>query len=103
MSDRRFSIRLTDGREFGPAAMDVLMQWAREGRVPAEARLVPADGSEARQVTAAPALAAIVMAPPTVVTGLGSMTTLRRGELVFLTIPGIRQSERSSFDRVFRT
>src|SRR5204862_3134707 len=30
----RYSIRLSDGQEFGPASIDLVAQWAREGRVP---------------------------------------------------------------------
>jgi hypothetical protein len=70
MSEARFSIRLADGRQFGPTAMDVLVQWAREGRVPPDASLIPADGGTPRPASSEPALAAIVLAPPTVAAGL---------------------------------
>jgi len=63
------TVRLSDGSEFGPADLDTLVQWAREGRVPRDALLVPADGGgEVRSVFAEPRLAAILNAPPTVAT-----------------------------------
>ena len=69
----RYSIRLSDGREFGPAPMDLVLQWAREGRVPPDSLLVPSDGSPIRSVLSDPALRAIVQkpaTPPTISTGL---------------------------------
>jgi hypothetical protein len=65
-----YKIRLHDGREFGPADMDLIMIWARQGRVPKDALLVPEDGSPVQSVLFPPQLAAILQAPPTVSTGL---------------------------------
>jgi hypothetical protein len=62
----QFSVRLPDGREFGPGAIEVICQWAREGRIPIDAVLVPADGSAVRSVLAEPALRVILQAPPTI-------------------------------------
>jgi len=64
----QYTIRLSDQREFGPAEMGVILQWAREGRVPADALLVPADGSPIRSVLSDSRLASIIQAPPTVST-----------------------------------
>jgi hypothetical protein len=61
-----FNVVLPDGRKFGPASMEVLEQWAREGRVPRNAMIEPADGSgPARPVMGEARLAVVVGAPPT--------------------------------------
>ncbi len=65
-----YKVRLTNGTVYGPAGMDVLVQWAREGRIPSDAVLIPSDGGPTRAVLDEPALAAIVQAPPTVSTGV---------------------------------
>lgn len=65
-----YAIRLTDGRTFGPAGMDVIVQWSKEGRVPRNAMLVRAGGDDERPAMSEPMLAAILNAPPTVSTGL---------------------------------
>lgn len=59
-------IRLKDGREFGPAAMDLILQWAREGRIPRDALLVPQDGSPPQPALWVPELERLMQAPPTV-------------------------------------
>ncbi len=62
-----FMVVLPDGRRFGPASIDIVEQWAREGRVPAAAQIEPADGlSPARPVLSEPRLMAVLGAPPTV-------------------------------------
>lgn len=69
-----YRVRMTDGTEFGPADLDTIVQWAREGRIPRDALLYPADdsagggegGGEPKSVFAEPRLAAILSAPPTV-------------------------------------
>lgn len=68
----QFNLRLASGEEFGPATLDVLEDWARQGRVPFDALLVPIDGAPATSVLAQPRLRAIVQtmmpaaaAPPT--------------------------------------
>ncbi len=67
---RTYKVRLTNGTEYGPSGMDVLVQWARQGRIPSDAVLIPSDGGPTRAVVDEPALAAIVQAPPTLSTGV---------------------------------
>lgn len=62
----QYKIRLKDGREFGPAAMDLILQWAREGRIPRDALLVPQDGSPPQPALWVPELERLLQAPPTV-------------------------------------
>ena len=59
-----YTIRNTDGNEFGPADLDTITQWTREGRVGRDALLIPQDGSDAISVFAIPELATIFNAPP---------------------------------------
>jgi hypothetical protein len=67
-----FIVILPDGRRFGPGSMEVLEQWAREGRIPNVAQIESADGlTPARPVLSEPRLAAIIAAPPTIA---GQMT-----------------------------
>ena len=68
----QFNLRISSGQEFGPATLDVLEQWAREGRVPMDGLLAPVDGSPVCSVFAEPRLrvllqasAAVAAAPPT--------------------------------------
>jgi len=61
MNDVR--VRLADGQELGPVSLELLLQWVREGRIPAGSHVIASDG----QVTLAayhPALAAGFSAPP---------------------------------------
>lgn len=60
-----FHVHPPAGGSFGPATIEVIAQWAREGRVPREAQIVGANGSS---VLAGehPRLLSIVNAPPTV-------------------------------------
>lgn len=77
MGIARHSIRLPDGREFGPADIGVLRQWAREGRIPPDAQLIDASSGVAAPVMTEPSLASIIhtlgvqptsaAAPPTVI------------------------------------
>ncbi len=61
-----YKVRLSDSREFGPAAMDLVVRWAQEGRVPPDATLVASESGEARAVRDVPELAAVIpAAPPT--------------------------------------
>ena len=60
-----FHVHPPAGGSFGPATMEVIAQWAREGRVPREARIVGADGSSV-PAGEHPRLMSIVNAPPTV-------------------------------------
>jgi hypothetical protein len=66
----QFRVRSADGREFGPAPLSMVEQWAREGRIPIDGLLVSADGESVRSVLAEPSLRSILQAPPTVSTGL---------------------------------
>ena len=66
MTTPKFTVRLLDGSRFGPAAMDLVEQWAREGRVPKGAVLEPEGGGPERPVSEEPRLAAHSQAPPTV-------------------------------------
>ncbi|MHC4989344.1 MAG: hypothetical protein ACYTGC_00045 [Planctomycetota bacterium] len=65
-----YQLRLPDGQMFGPASIDTLRQWAREGRVPRDAQVVPAEGGEAMSVFDDPELLRILQAPPTYTTGV---------------------------------
>jgi hypothetical protein len=68
----QFNVRLSDGREFGPAPLQTIAQWAREGRIPLDALLAPVEHGQGdiRSVLAEPVLRDILQAPPTVFTGL---------------------------------
>src|SRR5688572_3748472 len=71
MTQGQYRIRLADMREFGPADMNTIVQWAREGRVPNDALLIDqSDPNAVKSVLAEPALRSILQAPPTVFTGL---------------------------------
>jgi hypothetical protein len=65
-----YTIRFPDGTTYGPAEVGTLQQWAREGRLMAEAVLIPGDGSPQCTVGTMEALRPHVMAPPTVFSGL---------------------------------
>jgi hypothetical protein len=43
-SSATFRLRLADGTEFGPAPMELIRQWASQGRVPADAWVTPSNG-----------------------------------------------------------
>lgn len=59
-ADTTYMVRLSDGREFGPARIALLEEWARQRRIPLTAQLVPQDGGPAVSVGDLPALAQIV-------------------------------------------
>ena len=50
----RFTVRLSDGQAFGPATVEMIRQWALEGRVPKDALLIPETGAEPKSVFAGP-------------------------------------------------
>lgn len=84
----KYTIILPDGRSFGPAPLEMLEQWAREGRVPNTAFIAPAEGSTPqRPVLSEPRLAAIIAAPPTIAgklvapedTGISSLIPYKNG------------------------
>jgi len=88
MTGPTYNIRLETGREFGPADMDVMVQWAREGRISKGALLIPitAPGESAPsliRVLDEPRLAAILNAPPTIG---GAIITPPAGDEVSSTI-----------------
>ena len=59
-----YKVRLSDSREFGPAAMDLVIRWAQEGRIPPDATLVTSESGDARSVRDVPELAAVIPATP---------------------------------------
>lgn len=64
----KYMVKLSDGRQFGPADVALLSQWARERRIPKDALLVPAEGGEAISALSVPEVALILQPshPPTV-------------------------------------
>jgi hypothetical protein len=78
----QFRIRFADGREFGPAPMERVCQWARDGRVPKDAELVKVSDGTATPVMAVPMIASILNVPstsavaPTQSVGDDSMATI---------------------------
>ncbi|HWB19304.1 MAG TPA: DUF4190 domain-containing protein [Phycisphaerales bacterium] len=64
-AERQYKIRLSDGMEFGPGKMELMVQWAREGRVPKDALVVEVVSGEARHVLAVPEIARVLEVPPT--------------------------------------
>ncbi len=70
MSDvAKYKVRLSDGREFGPGGMELLLLWAKEGRIPRDAILVPDDQREPYPAVDEPSLKPHILAPPTRSTG----------------------------------
>lgn len=67
-----YRLRWPDGQSFGPASLDAIRAWAREGRVPAGAMLEPLDGGPPVAASSDPELARVLSAPPTVWTGVGA-------------------------------
>ncbi|MEX2219065.1 MAG: hypothetical protein WD749_09940 [Phycisphaerales bacterium] len=101
MSDVR--VRLADGREFGPASPEMLLQWAREGRIPASSDIIAADGraTPARQhpllgpIFSAPPVVQPAIMPPPSDGGVGTLIPYRNGAAltgyyvgVFALVPG---------------
>ncbi len=78
-AENTFHLALSDGRQFGPATMEQILQWAREGRVPKDALLRATDGSEPQSVLARPELRMVLEAPPTVSTGVSASASSGRG------------------------
>ncbi len=65
-SNATFMVRLANGQEFGPADLDLVVEWTQQRRVPVDALLVPTDGTSPRSVLAEPRLRALLhAAPPT--------------------------------------
>jgi hypothetical protein len=62
-----YRVRLADGRESPAATVEVISDWARRGRIPASAVLVPVDGQGQQGAASAhPVIGPLVLAPPTV-------------------------------------
>jgi hypothetical protein len=89
----RFKVRFEDGREFGPAAMDVLVHWAREGRISTTAALIPVPDEVTANlpnpipVLSEPRLAAILNAPPTIGGALPAALSQPGDEAVATVVP----------------
>jgi len=66
-----FNVRMSDGTSFGPADVEQIVQWAREGRIPRDALLYPVEGGEPKSVFAEPRIAAILSSPPTTPSAAG--------------------------------
>lgn len=60
-----YRLRWSDGRVFGPASIEAIRAWGREGRVPPDSILEGVEGGEPIPVTTDSELARIVQAPPT--------------------------------------
>ena len=69
-NETKYQVKLSDGRQFGPANMAMFVNWAKEGRIPQDALLVPDDGREPYAAVEEDVLKAHILAPPTVATGL---------------------------------
>jgi hypothetical protein len=74
-SSPRYEVVLPDGQVFGPATQAMLAQWAREGRIPRNAKIVNLATQDSRSATDIPAIAAILNATPSFTSeGSGSET-----------------------------
>ena len=69
-NETKYQVKLSDGRQFGPANMAMLVSWAKEGRIPQDAMLVPDDGREAFAAVEEDAIKIHILAPPTIATGI---------------------------------
>jgi len=68
--ETKYHVKLSDGRQFGPANMAMLIKWAKEGRIPQDAMLVPDDGREPFAAVEEAAIKIHILAPPTVASGI---------------------------------
>ena len=68
--ETKYHVKLSDGRQFGPADMAMLVNWAKEGRIPQDAMLVPDDGREPFAAVEEDAIKPHILAPPTVASGI---------------------------------
>ena len=62
--ETKYHVKLSDGRQFGPANMAMLVKWAKEGRIPQDAMLEPDDGREPFAAIEEAAIAAHILATP---------------------------------------
>ena len=67
-----FMVRLASGQEFGPAPMEMIIEWAQQRRIPEDALLVPSDGAPPQSVLSDAKLRNIIQAPPTISTGVAT-------------------------------
>ena len=66
--EETYRLKLSNGEEYGPVDLDMIVQWARQGRIPRDGLLIPKDGGEPKSVFTEPRLASILatsLAPPT--------------------------------------
>ena len=61
-----YKVKTSDGEEYGPADLDQIVQWAREGRIERDSLLIRTDGSETKSISDEPRVMAILGAPPTI-------------------------------------
>lgn len=73
-TESMYRLRWPDGQSFGPAPLETIRAWAREGRVPAGAMLDPVDGGTPIAANFDLEMARVLGAPPTVWTGVGPGT-----------------------------
>jgi len=69
-SPPKFFVRLATGAQYGPAPMDLVREWACQGRIPRDSTIVAADGGSPRSVLEVPEVAAVLGAPPTAPTAV---------------------------------
>lgn len=75
----QWHVQLSDGRKFGPADMNTIVQWASQGRVPEEALLVSLDGEQTRSVLSQPEIKRILRAPPTMPSPIAARASTSTG------------------------
>ena len=61
-----YKVKMSSGVEYGPADLDQIVQWAREGRLERDALLIRTDGSEVKSISDEPRVMAVLGAPPTI-------------------------------------
>lgn len=64
--NREFTVLLSDGRTFGPTNAGLLLQWAREGRIPADSLLQCSDGTPPIRASDSRELGPLFNVPPTI-------------------------------------
>ena len=61
-----YKVKTSSGEEYGPADLDQIVQWAREGRIERDSLLIRIDGSETKSVSDEPRVMAVLGTPPTI-------------------------------------
>lgn len=82
----QFTLKLADGRTYGPADEDLLVRWAMEGRVPPDSVLLDEAGTPTA-ATGHPRLAPILRAPPTHAGPVGAPRPAQGDESLATLIP----------------